>query len=232
MLHNSKTEESKKKLSISYWSKKKCICPICKKKFDREEMLSGGNRMIAGDLTDELHRNFEPSAKYGMVYPLIYKVGACPYCNAAFLWNDFETIEDRNTIESVYKDSDNREKIVNNLFPYFDLKRPRTLLDGAAMYYLALLCYEKADIKHSPTFKRAMISLRLAWLCNDLEKACPHHNYDYAAQVFYRKALFFYQQTLLKETTGEEAIANVGHLGPDIDKNYGYDGSIYLCGFL
>ena len=65
----------KKKLPISYWSKEKCSCPICQKHFEREIMRSGNGRMIAGGLTEELHRIFEPSAKYGRVYPLIYEIG-------------------------------------------------------------------------------------------------------------------------------------------------------------
>ena len=100
------------------------------------------------------------------------------------------------------------------------------------MYYLALLSYEKVDLSYAPTFKRAMISLRLAWLCNELNKAAPGFNFDYPAQVFYRKANFFYEQTLLNETGRIETIAGVSNFGPDIDKNYGYDGVIYLTGLL
>ena len=100
------------------------------------------------------------------------------------------------------------------------------------MYYLALLSYEKVDLSYAPTMKRAIISLRLAWLCNDLQKVVPDHNYDYAAQVFYRKAQFFYEQTLINETQRIETIAKITNFGPDIDKNYGYDGVIYLNSLL
>ena len=68
-----KSSNSEKKAGISYWSKDKCTCPVCKKAFEREVMRSGNGRMIAGGLTEELHRIFEPSAKYGRVYPLIMK---------------------------------------------------------------------------------------------------------------------------------------------------------------
>ena len=100
------------------------------------------------------------------------------------------------------------------------------------MYYLALLTYEEMDLAYAPTFKRAMTAIRLAWLCKDLDIVCPGHNYDYVAQVFYRKALFFYQQTLINETGRIESIEGIGNFGPDMDKNYGYDGVIYLCGLL
>ena len=234
MLYRSskKVENPGKKPKISYWSKNRCHCPVCQNNFEREEMLSGSGRMIAGELTDELHRVFEPSAKYGQIYPVIYSIGACPKCHTALFWSDFEEIQDNNSLNALLADSKNRKEIVNNMFPYYELTRERNLLDGAAMYYLALLCYEKADIAYAPTFKRAEISLRLAWLCNEIERVCPEHNYGYIAQVFYRKALFFYQQTLINETGRIESIESVANFGPDTDKNYGYDGVIYLSGLL
>lgn len=224
--------DSNKKQKISYWSKTKCRCPVCQRDFEKEEMLSGGGRMNAGDLTDELHRNYIPSERFGVVYPLIYSVGACPRCHAAFFWKDFEVITDKESIEALRDDEENRKKIVSNVFPHYELTRERSLLDGAAMYFLALLSYEKIDIGYAPTIKRAMISLRLAWLCNELEKAIPGYNFDYPAKLFYSKANFFYEQTLLNETEGIETIAGINNFGPDIDKNYGYDGVIYLAGLL
>ena len=65
-----------------------------------------------------------------------------------------------------------------------------------------------------------------------MNKAAPGHNYDFVAQVFYRKAQFFYEQTLINETGRIETIAKVSNFGPDIDKNYGYDGVIYLNSLL
>lgn len=232
-IKKSKVEEnSDKKQKISYWSKTKCTCPCCRRDFEKEEMLTGGGRMNAGELTDELHRIYIPSEKFGPVYPLIYAVGACPRCHAAFFWKDFEVIKDSASIDALCAAKDERIKLVETIFPHYDLSRDRTLLDGAAMYYLALLSYEKVDVGYAPTFKRAMISLRLAWLCNDLNKVLPGYNYDYPAQVFYRKASFFYEQTLINETDGGETISGVSNFGPDIDKNYGYDGVIYLAALL
>ncbi len=227
-----KSTEPLKKPKLSYWSKQKCHCPVCKNDFDREEMLSGSGRMIAGELTDELHRIFEPSAKYGQIYPLIYAVGACPKCHTALFWSDFTEISDNNSLNALLDDSKKRRDMANTLFPYYELSRERSLLDGAAMYYLALMSYEKVDLGYAPTIKRAIISLRLAWLCKDLEKVVPGHNYDYVSQVFYRKAQFFYEQTLINETQRIETIAKITNFGPDIDKNYGYDGVIYLNSLL
>ncbi|MCI5524163.1 MAG: DUF2225 domain-containing protein [Treponema sp.] len=224
--------EEKKKPVISYWAKDKIECPVCHKPFEMEVMHKGNGRMIAGNLTDELHRMFMPSKKFGRIYPLIYDIGTCPKCHASFFWKDFTDIRDSSSFDRIQQDEEKRKAAVETVFPYYNLKSERTLYDGAAMYYLALLCYEKVDIAYAPTFKRGMICLRLAWICKDLERVCPGHNYNYVAEVFYRKALFFYQQTLINETGRIESIESVSNFGPDMDKNYGYDGVIYLCGLL
>lgn len=224
--------EEKKKPVISYWAKDKIECPVCHKPFEMEVMHKGNGRMIAGNLTDELHRMFMPSKKFGRIYPLIYDIGTCPKCHASFFWKDFTDIRDSSSFDRIQQDEEKRKAAVETVFPYYNLKSERTLYDGAAMYYLALLCYEKVDIAYAPTFKRGMICLRLAWICKDLERVCPGHNYNYLAEVFYRKALFFYQQTLINETGRIESIESVSNFGPDMDKNYGYDGVIYLCGLL
>lgn len=223
---------AEKKPAVSYWSKAKVMCPVCKKGFMREEMLSGGGRMIAGSLTDELQRLYEPSEKFGKVYPLLYAVGACPTCHLALLWNDFKEVADEKSVARLHDDEESRRRKAFTIFPYYDVTKERTLFDGAAMYYLALLSYEQLDPKYAITFKRGVISLRLAWLCTELQGLVPDRNYAYIAQVFYRKATFFYQQTLVNETTGVETIGSVTNFGPDIDKNYGYDGVTYLSALL
>ncbi|MCI1207892.1 MAG: DUF2225 domain-containing protein [Treponema sp.] len=232
MAHGVKKVGSPKKPAVSYWSKDTCRCPVCKKEFQREEMLSGNGRMIAGPLTDELHRIYEPSARFGKVYPLIYAVGACPNCHTALLWNDFEELSDNDSIDRISVSRQDRMKKVNTVFPYYSLTRERTLLDSAAMYYLAILTYEKSNLELLPTIKRAILSLRLAWLCLDLDEACPGHNYKYVSDVFYRKAVFFYQQAVINETARVERSSNMNNFGPDIDKNYGWDGVVYLCALL
>ena len=139
---------------------------------------------------------------------------------------------DAASITRLRDDEESRRKKAFTIFPYYDVTKERTLLDGAAMYYLALLSYEQLDPKYAITFKRGLISLRLAWLCSELQELAPDRNYGYISQVFYRKASFFYQQTLLNETGGVETISDVTNFGPDIDKNYGYDGVTYLSALL
>jgi uncharacterized protein (DUF2225 family) len=228
----SKEDDDDKKLSIAYYTKDKVVCPVCKKDIKHEEMLTGGGRMIAGPLTDELRRTYERSAKYGKVYPTMYSVGACPVCHAAFFWNDFKQVTNKDTIDHFIDTEDERKTSVSAIFPHYDLNRNRTLLDGAAMYYLALISYEALDASFSPTIKKAICSLRLAWLCTDLNELCPGYNYDFVSNTFYKKALFFYHEALDYESNRKENISNAGNLGPDVDKNYGYDGVIYLCGLL
>jgi len=40
-------QQSKKEVAISYYSKDQVECPVCGAKFKREEMYSGGGRVIA-----------------------------------------------------------------------------------------------------------------------------------------------------------------------------------------
>ena len=228
----SSDSSSEKKASLSYWSKDKSICPVCKKPFPKEIMRSGNGRMNAGNLSDELHRDYIPSAKYGKVYPLIYEVGCCPNCYAAFLWSDFTEIKKTEVSDRIFDHSEQRKVSCSSIFPYFDLKKERTLFDGAAMYYLALMTYNDCDADMLPTMKQAIISLRLAWLTKEIHQRCSNHNYDYISDVFYRKALFFYQQAVINETSRTEKSSTLNNFGPDMDKNYGWDGVIYLCGLL
>ena len=125
-----------------------------------------------------------------------------------------------------------RKKFTNMIFPYYNLTRNRNLLDGAAMYFLAILTYDEVDFAYLPTMKRAILSLRLAWLCNDLNEEVPDHNFDMVAKVFYQKAIFFYQQAVINESKRVEKSSTLANMGPDTDKNYGWDGVIYLCGLL
>jgi hypothetical protein len=140
--------------------------------------------------------------------------------------------DDKESLSALRDDDINRQEAVKAIFPNYDLRRDRTLLDGAAMYYLALLSYEKVDLAYSPTFKRAMLSVRLAWLCEELNKKSPGYNFDYISKMFYKKALFFYGQTLINEQMGTEPVGNLGSYGPDTDFNYGYNGIIYMNAIL
>ena len=224
-------QQTKKEAAISYYSKDQIECPVCGAKFKREEMYSGGGRVIAGDLTEELRRLYEPSAKYGEVYPLIYSMTVCPQCLYTGFTQDFRVIE-KPIAERLLEAMNERYSAVKGLFGHVDFNTARTLHAGAASYYLALLCYDHFDSKYSPTIKQAICALRAAWLFSTLGEKEPEENYTYISKLFYQKALFLYRRALELETTGKEMIAGLKSFGPDVDKNYGYDGVIYLCALL
>ena len=216
---------------ITYHSKKPVACPICENQFYREDLLTGRGRLIAGDLTDELRRKYEPTPKYGEVFPLIYPVIVCPACYYSTLPSDFLKVSE-DTRTKIEMDTDKRSESIAKLFGDVDFTEPRRVQEGIASYYFALMCYEHIGGEFAPTFKRALSALRAAWLCNDFRSRFPHDNYDKLARLFYRKAGFFYKLSLSREQKGEEILDSVKSFGPDLDQNYGYDGILYLNGLL
>jgi hypothetical protein len=217
--------------SVTYFSKSATECPICGSSFYREEMRTGRGRLNAGDLTEELRRNYIPSQKYGEVFPLIYPVTVCPSCYYSSYPQDFPEVpeESKSTID---QDTDRRIASIRPIFENLDYTEPRGLPEGCASYYFALLCYDHFPPEFSPTFKQGLSSLRAAWLCNDLHKKYPSENYDYLARAFYRKARFFYTSAIEREQSGSEGLSAARNMGPDLDKNYGYDGALYISGLL
>lgn len=220
-----------KNLTLTFYSREQIECPICNAKFKREELMTGGGRLVAGKLTDELRRLYEPSAKYGEVHPQVYSMTVCPKCHYSAFPQDF-CILDKDSLNRIYEKMQERYESVKRLFSKLNFSTNRTLAEGAASYYLAILCYELVDTKYSPTIKQGLCSLRSAWLFSELGKKYPEENYGYAADLFYHKALFFYRRAIELESSGKEMIANLKSFGPDIDKNYGYDGVLYLGALL
>lgn len=223
--------KNEKSPSTTFYSKDQTECPICNAKFKREELLSGGGRMIAGNLTDELHRLYEPSAKFGEIHPLVYTMTVCPKCHYSAFPQDF-CILDKESLNRIYEHMQNRYESTKKLFSKLSYTGTRSLAEGAASYYLALLCYEDVDQKYSPTIKQGVCALRAAWLFIELGKKYPEENYSYIADLLYRKAAFFYRRAVELETSGKEMIASLKSFGPDLDKNYGYDGVLYLSALL
>ena len=216
---------------ISYRAKNETICPVCENRFRREELLTGGGRMNAGDLTDELHRIYLPTQRYGEVYPLIYPITVCPHCwYAAHPWH-FEKLnyEERDRVEAGIGE---RKNMIKPVLPNVDFDRDRGLEEGVASYFLGALCYEHRSPENNPTFMRGLCFLRAGWLAGDLHNNLPSENYDYMAGIFLRKAAFFYGEVLECERSGTENIEDIPHHGPDLDNNFGYDGVLYLLGVL
>ncbi|RKX83782.1 MAG: DUF2225 domain-containing protein [Spirochaetes bacterium] len=216
---------------ITYFSKDPIVCPVCGSKFFREDLLSGRGRLVAGDLTDELRRMYEPTQKYGELYPIVYSVTVCPVCYFAAFPQDFLSVDD-STKTRLLPLKDKRLEAVNTLFQEVNFEEPRTLIEGVVSYFLAVICCDSFPATANPTFKQALSSLRGAWLLNTLHSHYPGEHYDYIAKLFYRKAYFFYALAVERDQNGEESLSGITNFGPDTDKNYGYEGVLYISALL
>ena len=216
---------------ISFQSKEEYMCPLCETEFHREELHSGSGRLIAGILTDELHRLYEPSIKFGEVYPLIYQATVCPECWFASMEKDFFDIPG----PAKQKAMDDREQRVAEtmlIFPELDFKNPRDLVSGTASLYLVIRCYDYYPKEFSPTIKQGIACLRAGWLLDEMNNKIPGQHYDWLAELFKKKASYFYNEAVRREQSGKETLSALKIFGPDTDKNYGYEGALYLSALL
>ncbi len=216
---------------ITFFSKNQVTCPVCEAGFLKEELLSGGGRLLAGELTEDLHRTFEPSKKFGEVHPLIYTLMVCPACLYAALPQDFYGVDEQ-ALGRLRDQTQRRQDSVALIFSDLNFAEYRRLEEGVASYYLAMMCYEHFGQHFSPTFKRGLSALRAAWLLEALHRKNFGENYDYLARLFYRKARFFYLRAVELAQNGREPLDSSVHLGPDLDKNYGFEGFLYIAGLL
>ncbi|GHT85922.1 membrane protein [Spirochaetia bacterium] len=224
-----KAEE--REVKISFQSKESYGCPVCNAEFHREELLSGSGRLNAGVLTDELHRLYEPSAKYGDIYPLAYQATVCPECWFASMDKDFFDLPKVNR-DKVIADQEKRKKDTLLIFPGVDFHENRGLVSGAASLYLTLRCYDFFPKDFSPTIKQGIAALRTGWLLDELNVQYPGQHYDWVATLFKKKAQFLYNDAIRREQSGIENLSSVKVFGPDTDKNYAYEGALYLCALL
>jgi uncharacterized protein (DUF2225 family) len=218
-------------VKISFQSKESYTCPVCNANFHREELLSGSGRLIAGALTDELHRLYEPSAKYGEIFPLAYQATVCPECWFASMDKDFDSFP-KSARDKAHADMEKRKAETLLIFPGTNFRQPRGLINGAASLYLAARCYDYFAKEFSPTIKQGIATLRAAWLLDELAKKYKGQHFDWLAVLFKKKAQYFYSESLRKEQSGKETLSGLKIFGPDTDKNYGYEGALYLTGLL
>jgi uncharacterized protein (DUF2225 family) len=218
-------------VKVSYYLKNPTICPACGTSFYKEEMLSGGGRLIAKTITDELRREYQPSKKVGRVHPLIYPVTVCPECLYAAFTEDFSLLK-KELIATAFSQRRKRKSDVSLIFPVIDFTAPRNLYSGTASYILAIGCYSFHHKDQAPTFKKALASLRCAWLFHDLDGAYPGQNYDRLQLFMYRKAMRYYEKVIGYAQTGQERIDGVKNFGPDIDKNFGFEGVLFISTLL
>jgi len=220
-----------REIKITFQSKEEYSCPICENVFAREELLSGSGRLIAGKLTDELHRMYEPSAKYGEVYPLIYQATVCPLCWFAAMDKDFNEFPEI-AVSTALKDRDDRVADTLRIFPEADFTKSRDIVSGTASLYLIMRCYEYFPKEFSPTIKQGIAALRTGWMLGEMHRKFPGQHYDWLELLFKKKANYLYNEAIRREQTGKETLSGLKAFGPDTDKNYGYDGTLYLSALL
>jgi uncharacterized protein (DUF2225 family) len=220
-----------KEAKVSFQSKEEYNCPVCSMTFKREELLSGSGRLIAVTLTDELHRLYEPSARYGEIFPLIYQATVCPRCWFAAMDKDFVDFP-KSQAEMVNEDMEKRVTDVKQLFPETDFGSNRDLPSGIASLYLVIRCYDYFPKEFSPTIKQAIASIRAGWLLDEMNRKFPNQHYDWLALLFKKKATYFYNEAVRREQRGIETLSAIKNFGPDTDKNYSYEGALYLTALL
>ncbi|MEN2998617.1 MAG: DUF2225 domain-containing protein [Brevinematia bacterium] len=218
---------------ITFFSKETIECPICEYKFRREELMTGSGRLNAGRLTEELRRLYIPTQKWGKVNPLLYPITVCPNCLYATFKEDFRnkylTPDELTKLESYRKiRGEYAIAIVRNV----DFEKPRDLKHGILSYILAISSYSFLSKKLAPSFKKALASLRTAWLLGDLFEEEKKHEYARLQLLFYKKALEFYSAFIEKQAKGDETIDGVKFFGPDTDKDFGFDGVFYIYAVL
>jgi len=50
--------------------------------------------------------------------------------------------------------------------------------------------------------------------------------------LFKKKSQFLYNEAIAKEQNGKETLSGIKNFGPDTDKNYSYEGALYLSALL
>ena len=227
-----KADESQN-LKVSFRSKTNSVCPICGTSHTKEELLSGGGRLIAGKLTAEFRREYIPSKRYGIIHPMAYAVLVCPACLFASYSKDFVKINDPEEINKFKKTKQHRLTVIKTLFGDINFTKDRNLVSGLASYVLAVDCYMFRSKNLAPTAKRAISALRAAWMSDDLFVRADYRPYDKLRDYYYKIALEEYRTLLVYMQSGEEPMDNVAYmLGPDLDHNWAYDGILYLNGYL
>ncbi len=226
-------EDKQKK--VTFWDKTSIVCPVCGNAFQKEKLMTGGGRVIAGNVTKELRRLYKESKKFGYVNPLIYSPVVCPHCWYAVLDADFTKKKEikKEEYELLLNAEEDRVSKITNLFEgmEIDFSQPRTLESGTAAYILCVMNYSFFNSKMSPTIKRAICSLRTAWLLGDLEEKYKTGKFGYFQEKFYFKSCQYYNTSLEYSTTGQEPLGGI-FLGPDNDKNYDFDGLVYIANLL
>jgi hypothetical protein len=213
-------------LSLSFRKKEPTVCPVCKAEHHEEVLRQGGGRLIAGKLTDELRRLYKKGEKFGMVYPQAYSLLVCPNCLYTATPKEWSILKPEE-IERIRATAEARKKSIQKILGPIhetDFHQDRTLALGAGSYLLAVDCYNFRGDYVAPTFKKGLYALRGAWLFGDMAELYPNIPYKNVQKFFYQKAYENYSRVLELFQTGKEMVENAGRIGPDTDKDWGYEG--------
>jgi len=217
---------------VTFRAKEASTCPICTETHNREQMLQGGGRLIAGSMTKELRRNYEKNKKFGRVNPLDYAVAVCPRCLYAAFPKDFNSLA-APEIDAIKHKIEHRKNYITKIFGPLDMSEDRNLASGAASHLLAVECYQLRGPLVAPSPKKGISSIRAAWYFNDLEEEFPGQGFQKVADLLYQKTALYYSQTLEFMQNGAEPVEQAaGILGPDLDNNWGWDGVVFLNAYL
>ena len=231
--------KEEKKPSVSFFQKEKTVCPVCNEKFHIETMYSGRGRVNTGDTLYDLRKLYLPTEKYGLFNPLIYYVIVCPRCFYATVPEDFNAIVDNGQIIYQCKNAtkERKEFIINIFGKLPDFYRNRDHYLGGISFILSLLTYTLFNNNFSVNIKKAAMSLRTSWFIYDLcseEDKSEGEREKYRSIYYYFRYLAwsFYDQFLLETQINVKSIENSKRMGPDVDKDYGFNGAVYLSALL
>ncbi len=176
MYHQQKEEQirprRRKPPLISYKTKDATQCPLCNNTFYFERLLSGSGRLITASITPELRHLYKPNPTFGPIYPLIYSIMTCPECWYSAFPGDFLKLK-KEEITTLQRAQGGRKQKLHHIFGPLSFHEKRGLALGMASYLLALDSYQKRGSYIAPTPKKALCSLRAAWLSSDLDFIMP-----------------------------------------------------------
>ncbi|HOK41302.1 MAG TPA: DUF2225 domain-containing protein [bacterium] len=219
--------------TLTYFKKEPKECPICNATFYEEIMFTGGMRQVSIRLIPEL-RTIYKLFNGKPVVPFIYEVMTCPKCYYSALNIDFDniyikpvniTVTDKKMeaiIEKkreILKEVNQRKELIKNISDV-SFSTEKNLTTGLAAYILAEYCYNYFSEKQLPVVKKAICSIRAAWLASDLDLT-------EIADKYYRLAHKYYSEF----TSGTDNTQGI-KLGPDWGNNFGFDGARYLKALL
>lgn len=220
--------------TLSFRRKEPTTCPICLAEHFEEILRQGGGRLIAGQLTEELRRLYKKTEKYGIVYPQAYSLLVCPQCLYTALPKDWKTLtsEEMTKLKSTVKARHQSIHKILGPVKQTNFRNNRNLELAAGSYLLGVDCYHFRSAQVAPNFKKGLFALRAAWLFGDLSELYPDVPYKNVKIFFYKKAYDCYSKVLDLFQSGKEQVEDAGRIGPDTDKDWGYEGLQYTVASL